>query len=283
MRARVVLVCAGAVTLSGVVSLVCARRALDEPGGGPGADAGGGAGAAGGGGAGGSSTGAGGSAPTPPASKLNGASCAAATECASGFCVGYVCCDSACTDVCMSCGMRDFLGTCAPIPAGQPPGISLACTTYEADHCGFDGTCDGAGSCHFQSAGAPCGSLTQPSCSGDTVIGKQRCDGQGNCLDAPVTVCVPYTCDPVARGCRTSCVTDADCTGTYCETTGRCHVNTGTPPCAQNADCASGFCVAHICCDTACNGPCMSCNVNGRTGTCSPQPDGCAGADAGGD
>jgi hypothetical protein len=42
----------------------------------------------------------------------------------------------------------------------------------------------------------------------------------------------------------------------------------------------SGFCMQGVCCNTSCSGPCMSCNLPMRTGTCSPL-DNCPAQDAG--
>jgi hypothetical protein len=51
--------------------------------------------------------------------------------------------------------------------------------------------------------------------------------------------------------------------------------------CTTNAQCGSGFCVDGVCCDTACDGTCLSCAMTGKVGTCSPvldaQDDTCGG------
>jgi hypothetical protein len=41
--------------------------------------------------------------------------------------------------------------------------------------------------------------------------------------------------------------------------------------CATNAECATGFCVDSMCCNTACDGQCETCNVSGNEGYCTPQ------------
>jgi RHS repeat-associated protein len=41
-------------------------------------------------------------------------------------------------------------------------------------------------------------------------------------------------------------------------------------------DCPGGFCAEGICCNTACDGPCLSCRVSGHYGTCLPKPSGSA-------
>lgn len=40
--------------------------------------------------------------------------------------------------------------------------------------------------------------------------------------------------------------------------------------CATSRQCASGHCVDGVCCQTACAGSCMACNVPGSVGTCAP-------------
>ena len=40
--------------------------------------------------------------------------------------------------------------------------------------------------------------------------------------------------------------------------------------CSQAADCLSGDCAEGVCCNIACQGPCVSCTLPGRLGTCSP-------------
>ena len=47
--------------------------------------------------------------------------------------------------------------------------------------------------------------------------------------------------------------------------------------CDKDGDCASGFCTDGVCCNVACGGPCLSCALPNREGTCWPvdqrQPD----------
>jgi hypothetical protein len=279
-------------------ALGCSSRRLDPNGSGTlDRDGGGGAGAAGGQagaigaggdvgttgaggatGAGGESgdVGAGGSvAPPLP----TGRRCSSAGECASGFCADGVCCVSACTDPCWSCNQEVTAGLCLLLPAGAAPKVASACPATAPSTCGTDGTCNGAGSCRLHPSGTPC---APGSCSGRTaVVGQQVCNGRGTCQDGPAIICVPYACDPATAACRTACVTDDDCEGSRC-VDGRCPIRQQLPRCTQNVQCASGSCADGYCCDTACNRDCQSCDVPGREGTCSPRPDLCPGADAGG-
>lgn len=43
-------------------------------------------------------------------------------------------------------------------------------------------------------------------------------------------------------------------------------------PCEVGDACNSGHCVDEICCDAACDGDCVSCNIDGSVGICSPHP-----------
>jgi hypothetical protein len=275
-RAEVVLTCTASLWLCAAVVSGCARRTLDPQGPGSlGLDAGGGNGAGAGSGAGG---GAGGAVGGRDASVdrlghdmlLIGQACASSAECASGFCADGVCCNAACTGDCVRCDMPGFVGTCATIAAGAPPKTPGACPVEIVQTCGTDGTCDGAGNCRLQPLLTPCGSGR---CDGDAIVGAMVCDGRGHCRTGPMTICVPFHCDPATNQCRLRCATDADCASPAKCLNGGCR----TPsiiPCARNADCASGTCSGGVCCNVACDGPCLTCNLPGREGTCWPQPSG---------
>jgi hypothetical protein len=45
-------------------------------------------------------------------------------------------------------------------------------------------------------------------------------------------------------------------------------------PCEHDAECPGQHCVDGVCCQTTCSGTCLSCNVPGKQGTCSPVPEG---------
>jgi hypothetical protein len=44
--------------------------------------------------------------------------------------------------------------------------------------------------------------------------------------------------------------------------------------CRDDGECSSGTCADGVCCRTTCAGACLSCNVPGKQGTCSPVPEG---------
>jgi hypothetical protein len=136
--------------------------------------------------------------------KAVGTACADLTECDSGFCAQGVCCATACTGNCMSCGLTGSAGTCTPQPAGV---LSASCATTDVSMCGTDGTCDGAGGCRLYQLGTMC---SLASCSTATLHNAGKCDGKGNCQVPTATTCGGYTC-ATATACRTSCAMDADC------------------------------------------------------------------------
>lgn len=92
---------------------------------------------------------------------LTGGACAGATDCASGFCVGGVCCDQVCTGACQVCSAAEGAtadGTCTPV-GGEPCDDGDACThadTCQAGTCtGEAVTCAPPDECHELGACAP--------------------------------------------------------------------------------------------------------------------------------
>jgi len=84
------------------------------------------------------------------ASVMNGESCEADADCASGHCTDGVCCDSACSGACESCNSAGLEGQCSPHSYGTDP----------ENECGapacFSGMqerffCDGVGACQVES------------------------------------------------------------------------------------------------------------------------------------
>ena len=47
-----------------------------------------------------------------------------------------------------------------------------------------------------------------------------------------------------------------------------------TASCQTGAQCLSGFCVGGVCCNTSCEGPCLTCSAPGARGTCVALPAG---------
>jgi hypothetical protein len=197
--------------------------------------------------------------------------CTSPSECDSAACVDGYCCDSLCdpsdpSNLCKACNVPGSEGRCVLAIAGTDP--HQQCEPDPVASCGKDGLCDGNGACRLWVAGTTCGS---DSCSGGSVTYAPACDGNGSCVAAPAMSCAPYTCGS-ATACATSCTPPANgCAAPAVCTGGSCGTRTLGQPCAKPTDCTSGFCAAQgVCCDSACSGSCVSCNVPGKVGHCSP-------------
>ncbi len=199
--------------------------------------------------------------------KAVGDKCTTKDECPGNVnCVDGVCCNAACTGACVACTAlkkgsgQD--GTCGSIADGgdpRAPGCSTGSTSCDAD-----GKCDGAGICRTQAPQTTsCGTGT--TCEGNSVKG-QRCNGAGDCITSGVPFpCAPAKCD--AGACTTSCVNDAACDpdAGFCNLQGHCETRKDvSSDCGTDGECKSGHCVDGICCNTACDGACQSC----ESGSC---------------
>jgi hypothetical protein len=103
------------------------------------------------------------------------------------------------------------------------------------------------------------------SCVGSQSSG--ACDGNGTCI--PATACPGgYLCDNGTRcalSCTTSCAPGYFCSGSTCVP-----VKANGQACAKGGECSSGQCVDGICCASAACADCLSCNVDGHAGVCTP-------------
>jgi hypothetical protein len=81
------------------------------------------------------------------------------------------------------------------------------------------------------------------------------CDGEGHCVDH------------CGNGVQDADETDVDCGGA-CPS---CALGEG---CIVEGDCTSGFCIDLVCCQTACDGACEGCDLDGTVGVCTPHPAG---------
>ncbi len=173
-----------------------------------------------------------------------GVACRARADCASGFCVDGVCCDSSCDGLCRACvskltGAAD--GKCANVTQGLDPHDQ--CPDDGACTCQRDGVCDGAGACELYSPKQDCSKC------GDQTEADFRCDGLGACLsplhvrcvddhvlsflDGHTADCSPYTCTPDGT-CRERCESSEDCFGgTTCNAAKAC---AAAPPPPRPAD-----------------------------------------------
>jgi hypothetical protein len=196
-----------------------------------------------------------------------GEACACGGQCASGFCVDGVCCTTSCTEGCKTCNAPDAIGTCVMRAVGADPRDASTCVQTLAKTCGTDGKCDGAGGCRKYPQNTLCNAGT---CDGDAVVGSSVCDGNGHCKLGSTRICVPFSCDANTGACATSCTASSQCAGGTPCVQGSCGKRTNGMPCDKADDCASNFCADKVCCNVACQGPCLSCNLMGREGRCWP-------------
>ncbi len=203
--------------------------------------------------------------------RAKGAACDCDRQCGSnGHCVDGVCCESACTGPCQTCASPDAGGTCLARTAGAPPRRASDCVKDSQQSCGLDGLCDGAGSCQYYFGNTCVGGT----CNGDSVVGAYACDGTGVCRPgATQMLCLPYTCNPGTGTCyQPPCTSNDQCDSQHqCDfSTGSCGKAGNGEFCQDDSGCLSNHCADHVCCNIACQGGCVACNLPGRLGTCWP-------------
>jgi len=196
---------------------------------------------------------------------VNGQACKVGSDCASGFCVDEVCCDTSCQGTCQACRAdlktSGNSGTCGPARAGVDPRND--CPDDGALSCQRDGTCDGAGRCRTYSKGTSCGTSV---CVGNRAAGKV-CDGIGACVNSSDGFeCAPFICATSIGSCPSACTRDIDCTtSTRCDTdTGMCVTREGAS-CKDdhtvlNPDGKTDDCGTYKCSGGACLTTCSSIN-----------------------
>lgn len=78
--------------------------------------------------------------------------------------------------------------------------------------------------------------------------------------------CYEKACLRCDNGVKEGDETDVDCGGTHCPTC------TQARACLTGNDCTSTFCTDGLCCDIACDGMCLACNVEESKGQCNFVP-----------
>lgn len=137
-----------------------------------------------------------------------GVDCDAANECALGYCVDGVCCQTACNGVCAQCSSA---GTCTSVPADDPACPVIACSDQEcvlasnisSNRCEALGVCKGFDDC----AGTP--EPFRTAC-GDSF---GQCNGEGSCALAQV----PCGADTCAASGDEFCCVDKSTGNSFCE------------------------------------------------------------------
>jgi len=200
-----------------------------------------------------------------------GGPCAGNLDCAFGSCVDGVCCEQGSCPLCKTCGPS---GQCVNVTAGVLEPHARCFPVDPPESCGHSGACDGSGACAYYPVNLTC---AKGVCDGDAVVGAYACDGAGQCKPASTRICVPFRCDSSTNDCVDTCTSNDHCVAGHQCTQGSCGLKSKGASCQRNEDCASGYCTDGVCCNVACQGACLSCNLMGHEGTCWPidvnQPD----------
>lgn len=205
--------------------------------------------------------------------------CTVAIDCASGFCVDGVCCDSACDGNCEACDVTGSVGTCTAV-SGAPHGGRPACDSGGSDVCRAQ-SCDGKErkTCSYAPTSVACGAAT---CVAGTATATAMCDGLGACSTPVTQSCHPYVCD--GDKCRTTCTAQSDCATGYVCRTGKCVPEGAT--CSDDGlssiakDATVVPCAPYRCAeDGSCRGECATSDhcapgavCDPGTKTCTPAP-----------
>jgi MYXO-CTERM domain-containing protein len=196
---------------------------------------------------------------------ITGKECTATDQCQSGHCVDGVCCESACEGACLNCNgnsnQSGQSGKCDKAVVGTDP--RSACNK-DGEPCGATGLCGDDGECQLVAKPAtPCGTT---SCASGSLV-TPICDSFGKCA-AKTIACAPFACDEAGGVCLKGCSTDAQCAaGLVCKG-GTCTQLPNGAACEQSPQCTSGTCVDGVCCESACDGACQFCAVEGSKGVC---------------
>jgi hypothetical protein len=180
--------------------------------------------------------------------------CSTPANCASGFCVDGVCCNAACNGTCQTCELPGQVGVCS----------NVAYNTDPDNECAGNQVCNGAGVCKKPTAD-PCVSNNEcvtGQCE-DGVCCNQDCPGDCAVCNQSGAV---GTCTSVPMGQTGTCMANS-----ACNSAGQCKLLNGQV-CGQiPSNCLSGLCPIEsgldVCCDTACNGTCQSCQAAKTGGT----------------
>ena len=182
-----------------------------------------------------------------------GTGCETSSDCGSGHCVDGVCCESTCSDTCYGCNDQ---GACEALPSGVEDLDASAL-------CSGSNVCDGSGNCIDDSILNPC--TENDECDSGFCVDNACCESACNiqcmsCGNAEGTCSSYVPAGEQDLNSTPTCVSPNACDGA-----GRCLLGNGES-CQNSSECATGFCVDGICCESACDEPCMLCA--GEDGTC---------------
>ena len=190
-----------------------------------------------------------------------------------------------------------------PAPAGDPS-VKVMDTLNDCKK----PVCNGKGGIEFVADGADLPILDKNPCTDQACVGDapmypasgmgtactsaspaaKVCDGNGACVECAASsdcttpgMLLPscdlptHTCISCSDGKLNGTETGVDCGGNTCT---KCNGDV----CGLGTECKSNVCADGACCNMACSGKCLACDVPSKAGTCSPiskglDPSGCGG------
>ncbi|MFO0683646.1 MAG: hypothetical protein U0234_16425 [Sandaracinus sp.] len=112
-------------------------------------------------------------------------------------------------------------------------------------------------------------SCAAPYCEEGHAFPEGLCDATGACVVRAPAACASGLCSADRVHCEEPCTETSCPSGQRCDALHHCVPIRGLGSnCATGADCDSGFCADGVCCESACAGVCVSCDLSGRSGAC---------------
>jgi hypothetical protein len=216
--------------------------------------------------------------PKPDDTVCGAATCSGSTKtdkrCKSGACTAL---KSDCDPFLCDAKGADCLAACVGDAQCMPVAFcdgSKLCQPKKANGLG----CGGANECTsgLCELGACCASACGPAAAcvdgaATSTTTLKSCAG-GTCKTTQKG-CGAFRCNAAKTDCLTGCTADSECiTNRFC-IAGTCQKKWNGENCTAAVQCHSNNCVEGVCCDKPCkDGPCESCTVAGKLGTCSFLP-----------
>lgn len=146
---------------------------------------------------------------------------------------------------CLECAS---VSDCGPPPNGPEVCFSVACVDHVCEYTPQPNEVCAAAEC-VDGAAYP----------------ERTCGVDGACSGGGGASCNGFKCASDGVSCLTTCSGDDDCMpGLICQVDNTCGLGLALgQSCSAGVECESGFCVDGVCCESACDGACTTCNSAG--------------------